>query len=93
MTDLNADCALDRHEFCVINKEKDPSLLFSLFLFFPKLCLFSHRKGKYAEKQLIIIIYMLEYERTSHKEFSSPPDCPIETTQQRHNFGKKLNFL
>lgn len=54
---------------------------------------FLPQKGKYAEKQLIIIIYMLEYERTSHKEFSSPPDCPIETTQQRHNFGKKLNFL
>ena len=45
---------------------------FTFILFFPKLFLSFHRKRKCAEKQLIIIIYVLEYERTSHKELSSP---------------------
>lgn len=55
-----------------INKGNDPSLLSLRFLFFPKLFLSFQRKRKCAQKQLIIIIYVLEYERTSHKELSSP---------------------
>lgn len=55
-----------------INKGNGPSLLSLQFLFFPKLFLSFQRKRKCAEKQLIIIIYVLEYERTSHKELSSP---------------------